>query len=415
MAVLASLLMVFVTQIIIPLGVLVVLLIGRLAVASNVQGDLEKLGTEAGVKQFQSETMMPLLVTGHGAMIFVGWLVLRLMVGRDWRRVVALRFPSIPHTLLLLLGFPALPFVASGVYLLAQRLIPGLVDFPALLFSQVAMVAVFGFIWLLAYLATGHDCKRDLAQSPLRVQWLAGLAVVAVGLAVAGGALRLVAGIFPQFTLLAPMDQAMGELVKDVRGWHPLLAVLVIGGLPAFSEEFWCRAFLGRGLLGQYGVVVGIIITSYFFGAIHLLPHQGAMAMVMGLMLHYTYVTTRSLVAPMLLHFLNNSISVLGSYLPSEFEKVDSQPEAISHWVLIAGVLLLLAVGWALYRSRARLVRQYGHPFPPWQPPYPGVALPPPDGGMMVADTWAGWLPYGLVALTFAGFAVAVVSTHALG
>src|SRR5207253_10760140 len=58
------------------------------------------------------------------------------------------------------------------------------------------------------------------------------------------------------------------------------------------------------------GIIPGILLTSFFFGAIHIDPHQGAMAMLLGIFLHYVYLTTRSLWMPMLLHFLVNSFSV---------------------------------------------------------------------------------------------------------
>src|SRR5262249_60205782 len=134
--------------------------------------------------------------------------------------------------------------------------------------------------------------------------------------------------------------------------WYLAVAVLVIAVMPAFSEEIWCRAFLGRGFIGQYGVVVGVMMASYFFGAIHILPHQGIMAMLMGLVLHYAYLTTRSLLAPMLLHFLNNATSVLGTALGEETAKVDAAPEQIAMSLYASALVLLIAVGLALYQSR---------------------------------------------------------------
>src|SRR5207302_2879169 len=132
---------------------------------------------------------------------------------------------------------------------------------------------------------------------------------------IARGTLLLAAHFIPSVPALAEMDNSMEDLVEVVRLWPPVVAVLVIAVMPAFSEEIWCRAFLGRGLVGQYGIVCGVLITSYFFGAIHVLPHQGTMAMLMGIALYYCYITTRSLLAPMLLHFLNNATDVVGPRL----------------------------------------------------------------------------------------------------
>ncbi|HZT79884.1 MAG TPA: CPBP family intramembrane glutamic endopeptidase, partial [Gemmataceae bacterium] len=143
---------------------------------------------------------------------------------------------------------------------------------------------------------------------------------------------------------------------------------------------------------------------SFFFGAIHVLPAQGFMAVLMGILLHYTYVTTRSLAVPMLLHFLNNAMSVAGYRVLRAFEKIDTAPGDISLWVYWSAALLLLAAGWALYQTRARLVALPDSPLPPWQPDFPGVALPPPGSGTVVTHPWPSLLTVGLVVVAAAGF-----------
>src|SRR5262249_18835606 len=138
-------------------------------------------------------------------------------------------------------------------------------------------------------------------------------------------------------------------------GWPLPLAVLLIGAMPGLSEELWCRAYLGRGLVGQHGYVLGVLQTSLLFGLIHGDPCQGTMALLMGVMLHYVYLMTRSLLAPMLLHFLNNSLEVTLSRLP-ELAEVAGEKTLPPWHVYAAAALLAAGVCVALYRSRARLV-----------------------------------------------------------
>ena len=66
---------------------------------------------------------------------FLVYLIIRLVVGKDWKRELAMRLPSLPHLLLVLAGFPALPILASGAYLLAKEYIPGIPFLPALMLS----------------------------------------------------------------------------------------------------------------------------------------------------------------------------------------------------------------------------------------------------------------------------------------
>src|SRR5208337_4060578 len=85
------------------------------------------------------------------------------------------------------------------------------------------------------------------------------------------------------------------EMQKGFTQWPVWFGVLVVGLGPALNEELFCRGFLGRGLLGRYGTVGGILLTSLFFGLLHLDPPHVVATFVMGCCLHFTYLMTRSL------------------------------------------------------------------------------------------------------------------------
>jgi membrane protease YdiL (CAAX protease family) len=415
LGVLLTFVMIVLCQVVIPVAVVVILLLGR-SVAGGPKA-MDPLGSEEGLKQFQAETMLPLLVAAHVPMILLGLVALRVFAGRYWYREIALRLPSFTHFILLILLFPALPILGSGAYMLAQQFVPGLGEFPALFLSQIAMVLVLGAVWLAFREQWGYDPKRQLARSPVPRQLLLAAFFIAVALATARGTYFLISLVIPEVQALAQLDKSMEELVAETRHWSALVAVLVIAVMPAFSEEIWCRAFLGRGLVGQYGVVCGVLITSYFFGAIHVLPHQGAMAMLMGIVLHYAYLTTRSLLAPMLLHFLNNATSVLGERLGEQAANIDTAPERVPITLYVGAALLLAAVVWALYQSRARLV---GSDVPTyiasWRPTYPGVALPPWGSGAAIVQPWPSAAAIGLVLVMFTfcatAFTLATLGYH---
>jgi uncharacterized protein len=242
--------------------------------------------------------------------IFFSWLIIRLVVGRDWKRQLAFRWPSVSHTLLALAGFPAMVLLANIAYDVLRRIfhVPSLADF---------------------------------------------------GLS------------------------GMEEMVQVFSKWPWGFAVLVIGLGPGIGEELWCRGFLGRGLIGNYGVVLGIIATSFFFGLIHLDPCQGTMAMVLGLWLHFVYLTTRSLLLPMLLHTLNNSLGVLITRVP-QLQTIEVQPSDVPWIVYASALLLLLGVAYALYQSRARLAGTSPEQLLVWRPAFEGVEYPPANSGARV-------------------------------
>jgi uncharacterized protein len=194
----------------------------------------------------------------------------------------------------------------------------------------------------------------------------------------------------------------MGDLEGAFTGPAMFIAAAIIGISPAFSEEFWCRAFLGRGLVGKHGYVLGVLGTSFLFGAIHIDPVQGSMAMVLGVVMHYAYLTSRSLLIPMLLHFLNNGLAVMLGGVEAWQKVVPG--ETLPAWpVLAASLLLLAAVGYAFFQSRARLVTPEGAE--PWRPPYPGVVCPPPDSVTEVRSPGPSALSAFLVVAGLAAFA----------
>jgi hypothetical protein len=178
--------------------------------------------------------------------------------------------------------------------------------------------------------------------------------------------------------------------------------VLVIGAGPGIGEELWCRGFLGRGLVGRYGWLLGVVFTSFYFGFIHIDPAQGLYAMLVGLCLHFVYLTTRSLWVPMLLHTLNNSLSVVVTRIP-QLKEFDSAPgTAFPVAVFVSAAVLLVAVGWALYQSRARLVAAAGEAA--WRSLYPGVEYPPPDSDTRVAHPRPSWAAALAAGGAFAAF-----------
>jgi membrane protease YdiL (CAAX protease family) len=266
--------------------------------------------------------------------IGISWLTIRLVVGRDWTRQLALRRPGVAHVLLVLAGFPAMALLGNGSYEVLR---------------QVLHVPSFS----------------DLG--------------------------------------LPGMEQMVGVFAR----WPWPFAVLVIGAGPGIGEELWCRGFLGRGLVGRYGWLLGVVFTSFYFGLIHIDPAQGLYAMLVGLALHFVYLTTRSLWLPMLLHFLNNSLSVIATRLP-HLESFDSAPgTTIPAHVFVTAGLVLVTVGWALYQSRARLAAPAGEVA--WRPLYPGVEYPPPHSDTRVVRPWPSW-PASVAAL--AGLAAFFTSCY---
>ena len=276
----------------------------------------------------------------HVCIILLSLIVLRIAVGRNWTREIALRLPSFSHIGLVVVLTPAIMILANAVMTLLR--------------DKLGWPTIF-------------DPKKM---------------------------------------------EGLGDIEQLFNSWPLAIAVFVIGFMPGISDELWCRGFLGRGLVVIHGYVLGVLMTSFFFGLIHLDPCQGTMAALMGIILHYVYLTTRSLVAPMLLHFFNNSMSVILARLP---EAANFEPKGSSEvFIYFAAGLVLVAVAYALYESRARLVAKDGGV--PWQPPYPGVACPPAGSNTIVVAPTPSLIAVFMVFLSLAvfGAVLTVVVTKGL-
>lgn len=353
----------------------------------------------------------------HVLMFILSLVLLRIIIGPDWKRQVALRVPAWHHVLLVVLLTPAFLLLANGSYQIVQKVfgfpsfsdVPGMVAF---LGSVCLALAVMGLATLTLGEVFGYDWPRRFyhsAPDEAPVVYSIGLLGAFFGLAIvfnlgfhALGISKLLGG--------AGAGADMTGMEKMFNSWPYPVAVFLIGVLPSFSEEFFCRAFLGRGFVGKHGYVWGVILTSFLFGLIHIDPCQGSMAVIVGLVLHYIYLTTRSLVLPMLMHFINNSLAVTLSRLP-EVSRLEHEADTIPWWVFVSAAVLMVCVLWVLYHTRARLVAPEGVDV--WKPEYPGVVCPPAESGTTVqAPVSAVGLVVVVVAFVILSGGVALLFVH---
>ncbi len=91
------------------------------------------------------------------------------------------------------------------------------------------------------------------------------------------------------------------------RGWPLLVSAVVLA--PIF-EEIICRGVIFEALRTKYGLFLAMIISSLLFGLMHIpAPAMVLNAFFMGLILCYFYISSRSLIAPIILHMLNNGLA----------------------------------------------------------------------------------------------------------
>ncbi len=149
------------------------------------------------------------------------------------------------------------------------------------------------------------------------------------------------------------MENSTGNILEAIiskENFYEIIAnVMLIAVIPSIGEELMFRGLIqqqiGRILNNEH---LTVWIAAAFFSAIHM-QFQGFFArMVLGALLGYLFVWSRSLWIPMIVHFLNNGLQVLMVYVmnikPSEMDKVGDTDKL--HWTMgLASLMLVIMIG----------------------------------------------------------------------
>lgn len=183
-------------------------------------------------------------------------------------------------------------------------------------------------------------------------------------------------GIFEHMNV----NESIKPLGESTSLWLLLLAIAVA---PAIGEEVIFRGVIGRGLIARHGILAGVVMTSLLFAAVHIHPAHVVALLPLAFFIHLVYLTTRSFLAPMLLHFLNNALAVVllkaTATTPALTEATELDLPVFVP-ILSAGIVVL--VGWTLWKSRVQYRTDDGEL---WSPGYPTVEIPPESAGATVA------------------------------
>ncbi len=260
-----------------------------------------------------------------------------------------------------------------------------------------------------ARLRVGKQTSKKLSIGTVRIGHFALIVLLVLPLAiistaVSQGAQYYWSHLAAHFPFLHNFDssnvlEAVPDIVKNNPLWLTILAIAVV---PALAEELVFRGVIGRGLTARLGIVGGVVISSALFACAHIHPVHAAGVFCLGIAMHLTYLVTRSIVAPILLHFLNNLMAVI----VTSFEGIPQTAQsalgesAISLPVAVAALACTLALMTLMWRTRVRYLLPDGSH---WSPGYPTVEQPiattnavrysGPAGGWLIATAVAS---YGL-------------------
>jgi tetratricopeptide (TPR) repeat protein/membrane protease YdiL (CAAX protease family) len=217
--------------------------------------------------------------------------------------------------------------------------------------------------------------------------------------------------IWNGFALTGPsaIDWSLLEDQYAALAREPWWLVILVGCiLPAVAEELFFRGLIGRGLVAAYGVWIGVLLTSLLFGFFHLQPERIVGTFLLGIAFHFVYLTTKSLVAPMALHGLNNLLVISesryeqsGGFVPTQGDELLYMPGSLVLGALCAAVMLLIV----LWRTRTKWGLPNGEL---WSAGFVSAEMPPWHIGATAKRSVAGQWCVSLASGTYLMFAVAI-------
>ncbi|MCL6494096.1 MAG: CPBP family intramembrane metalloprotease [Ignavibacterium sp.] len=126
------------------------------------------------------------------------------------------------------------------------------------------------------------------------------------------------------------VDKTYGNLLRASSIPELLLVVLVVAVVPAVSEEIMFRGFIQRSFELKIKPFIAAFLTAVFFSLYHFNPYGLIPLAVLGFYFGFAAYTSKTLLIPVLLHFLNNFTAVMLYYIIGSEELIKSDVSAKS-------------------------------------------------------------------------------------
>jgi membrane protease YdiL (CAAX protease family) len=135
---------------------------------------------------------------------------------------------------------------------------------------------------------------------------------------------NLLRALLPEF-IFDRLDFAPDlELIVTTSWQGPVLAVVIA----PLTEELVFRGLILRGLLGRWRPAMAILASAFLFALTHFNPAQAPVALMLGALLGWIYVRTRSLGLCMIGHALNNAATYAVELFPFEVAGFNLVPDS---------------------------------------------------------------------------------------
>lgn len=146
------------------------------------------------------------------------------------------------------------------------------------------------------------------------------------------------------------IDKTYGNLLKASSVPELLLVVMVVAVVPAVSEEVMFRGFIQRSFEIKIKPFIAALVTALFFSLYHFNPYGLIPLAILGFYFGFAAYTSKTLIIPILLHFLNNFTAVMLYYIIGSEELIKSDVSAksgedLGFYSVVTILLTLLFIG----------------------------------------------------------------------
>lgn len=151
-------------------------------------------------------------------------------------------------------------------------------------------------------------------------------------------AVDLIASSFDIPNVLADQFEAMSKTISG------FLGICIIG--PIMEEIMMRRIILKEMEKATKSMWGGILISAALFAVIHINPIQVVFAMPAGIILGWIYCKTGSLLVPICLHILNNTISFISMRIGSDSDVLSVKSTFGAVLCVVMALVVVVSVIW---------------------------------------------------------------------
>lgn len=217
-----------------------------------------------------------------------------------------------------------LPILLSLIFSLIANLIAGVNEAESKdITNSIWFTSVYGVVTAICYVALyliynkTNKIEYKAINLKFKMKWHTYLLIVAIGIISLFG-LQYFIGVVDNLLKLIgfPFEESTTETLTNPQSFGVFaLSVFVTCLIPAITEELLFRGIIFNGLRTHYNDVCAIFMSAFMFALMHQNLQQLVYPFLLGSIMAWLVLRTGSLVSSMIVHFINNFLVILFTYL----------------------------------------------------------------------------------------------------